>query len=70
MLNELGVTIAMPERLVKEELGIEMEVVANMVVFLAFVNVEIDSIAFPKAQDLNVMSRNAIVICGDGGTLS
>ena len=51
MPNELGVTVAMPERLVKrgKELGVEMEDSANMIGFLAFVNVNIHGVAFPAS---------------------
>ena len=51
MPSELGTTVAMPERLGKrgKELGVEMEDSANMIGFLAFVNVNIHGVAFPAS---------------------
>jgi hypothetical protein len=48
MPSELGVTVVMPDRLVKrgEEPSVETEDSADMIRFLAFVNVDIHSVTF------------------------
>ena len=46
----------MSERLVKgrEKLGVESKDFSNVVRLLAFINVDIDDVAFPMSQELDV----------------
>ncbi len=55
----------MPERLVKsrrEELRVEKEDFLNMIRFLMFIDVDIDGIAFPPSQELDVVLGDAVAI--------
>jgi hypothetical protein len=62
----------MPERLVKrgKELSVEEQNFANVIWFSTFINVDVDSVAFPPAEQLDVVLRDAVHIGGNSGALS
>ena len=57
--------ITMPKRLVKcrrEKFRVKKEDFLNMIRFLTFVDVDVDCIALPSSQELDVMFRDAVDI--------
>ena len=53
----------------KEKLSVETKDFPNVVRLLAFINVNIDDVAFPAFQELDVKSCDVIVISDDNDTL-
>jgi hypothetical protein len=50
------------------ELCVEAENSLNVVGFLAFGNIDINSVTFPESQELDVMPGDAVVGCRDSNT--
>ena len=57
-----------PESLVSargKELGVEVEEFLNIIRFLTFVNIDIDCVAFPTSEELDVVFGDAVAVCSD-----